>query len=126
MRNVRAVLVPIGLLLALGALAWLVIDVPIIAHFDFIWDVLLGALLGAGLAVLPAWAGYPPKRNAQTGMFWACGFVALLLIFYQYMTQVTGLGIEALAFLSTPGTRMRIVEGAFMGYCSLIAGRGKM
>lgn len=126
MRNLRTLFVPILMLAALCALAWFVLELPIIAHFDFIWDVLLGALLGAAFAWLPQLTGFPSRKNAQAGMLWACGFLSLLVIFYQYMTLVTGLHIDFLAFLATPGPRLRIVEGAFLGYCSFIAGRGKL
>ena len=126
MRNVRAVMVPVLLLAAVVALAWFDLQIPIVAHFDFIWDVLLGGALGAGLAFLPVMSGFTVRRNALTSMFWVCGFLSLLLIFYQYMTMVTGLRIEVLAFLASPGPRMRIAEGVILGYCSFIAGRGKI
>lgn len=126
MRNIRIVFVPVLILAALCGLAMLEIDVTGIAQFGFIWDVLLGGVIGAALALLPAMAGFNVRRNAQTSLLWVCGFVTLLLIFYQYMTLVTGMRIEALAFLAAPGTRMRIAEGVMLGYCSFIAGRGKV
>lgn len=126
MRNVRAVLVPVVMLAAVVALAWLQVEVGAVAHFDFFWDVLLGVALGAALALLPQMAGFPAKRNTLTGMFWVCGFLALLLIFYQYMTLVTGMQVEALHFLAAPGARLRIVEGVMLGYCSFVAGRGRI
>lgn len=126
MRNVRAALVPILLLIAVCALAWFNIDLPFIAEFSFIWDVVLGAVLGIGIALLPALSGFTIRRNAFTSMYWICGFMALLLIFYQYMTMVTGLHADFLEFMTHPGPRMRIVEGVILGYCSLIAGRGKI
>lgn len=126
MRNVRAIIVPILLLVILCALAWLQVQLPIVAAFDFIWDVILGAALGVGLSLLPVLSGFAVRRNAMTSMLWVCGFLSLLLIFYQYMTLVTGLQLDSLAFLATPNTRMRIVEGAILGYCSFTAGRGKI
>lgn len=126
MRNIRAVFVPILLLAALCALAWFDLSIPIIAEFSFIWDVILGTVLGIALAWLPTLSGFTSKRNQLTGMFWVGGFLALLLVFYQYMVLVTGLNVEALTVISSPGPRMRIVEGAFLGYCSFTAGRGKV
>lgn len=126
MRNVRAIAMPILLLAAVCMLAWLQISVKEVSQFDFIWDVLLGVALGAGLAFLPAMAGFAVRKNALTGMFWVCGFLSMLLIFYQYMTMVTSLQVEVISFLASPGTRMRITEGVFLGYCSFIAGRGKI
>lgn len=125
MRSVRAVVVPILLLAALGALAWLNIDIAVIAQFPFIWDVLLGVALGVGLALLLPLSGFAVRRNALTGMLWVCAFLSLLIIFYQYMVQVTGLHVEALTFLAMPGTRLCIVEGAVLGFTTLIAARGK-
>lgn len=126
MRKVQAVLVPLLILAALVALAWLQVDVPIIARFDFIWDVILGAALGLGLALLPQLSGFAPRKNALTSMFWVCGFITLLVVFYQYMSLVADLHIAALSFLSSPGPRMRLIEGALLGYCSFVAGRGKV
>lgn len=126
MRNVRVAVLPILLMAAATALAWWRPEVHAIAHFSFIWDVLLGAVLGALLALLPQLSGFTPRRNAATGMFWVCGFVSLLLIFYQYATMLTGLSIEAISFLAMPNGRMRVIEGAFLGYCSVLAGRGKI
>lgn len=126
MRNLRMIIVPLLILAAISTLAMINVNITAIAHFVFIWDILLGAALGAGLALLPALSGFPTRRNAQTGMLWVCGFISLLLIFYQYMTLVTGMHIDALTFLASPNTRMRIVEGAVLGYTSLLAGRGKL
>lgn len=125
MRNFRAIAMPLLLLAAITALAYANVSVDRIAQFGFIWDVLLGAALGAGLALLPPAAGFPGKRNALTAMFWVCGFATLLIIFYQYMTLMTGMNIETIAFLGNPNGRMRVVEGAMLGYCSIFAGRGK-
>lgn len=125
MRNIRAICMPILVLAVLVALAWLQVALPAVARFDFIWDVLLGGALGAGLALMPGLAGFAQKKNAMTSMLWVCGFLSLLLVFFQYMTLVTGMQVEALSFLTAPTTRMRIVEGAVLGYCSVIAGRGK-
>lgn len=126
MLKLRAVCMPVLVLAAVCALAWLEADLSFIAHFGFIWDVLLGAALGAGLALLPPMSGFAVRRNAATSMYWVCGFVALLLVFYQYAALVTGVYVQPLAFLSLPGTRMRVVEGAVLAYCSVVAGRGKI
>lgn len=126
MRNIRAVFVPILVLAALMALAWLEVQLAAVARFDFIWDVLLGCVLGMALALLPGLAGFAQKKNVMTSMLWVCAFLALLLVFFQYMTLVTGMRVEGLSFLTTPGTRMRVVEGAVLGHCTVIAARGKL
>lgn len=125
MQNFQAAVAPLAALAAAVALSWFEPRVDGLAGFAFIWDVLLGAALGACLAAMPSLSGFVMRRNALTGMYWACGFVSLLLIFYQYMTTVTGMRIESLGFLAAPGPRMRIAEGVMLGYASLTAGRGK-
>lgn len=126
MRNFRAALVPLLLLAALIGLALLEFNLSVIAHFSFFWDVLLGAAVGVAMALISPLSGFQIRRNATTSMYWICAFVTLLLIFYQYMTFVTGLKIDALSFLAMPRGRARVVEGVFLGYCSLVAGRGKV
>lgn len=126
MRNIRAAIVPVLLLAVVYALAWVQLTIDQIAQFDFIWDVLLGIVLGLGLAFLPGMAGFAQRRNSVTTMFWICGFLSLLVIFYQYISLVTGMRINEIAFLTAPGPRLRIVEGALLGYCSCVAGRGKI
>jgi hypothetical protein len=126
MRKVRVALMPVLLLAALWALAGWRVDMPRIAHFGFIWDLLLGAALGAGFALLPQFASIGSKREALTGYFWFGGFVTLLLVFYQYISQVLGISAQALRFLENPDTRTRIIEGAVLGYCSFVAGRARL
>ncbi len=125
MRKIRAAVVPLLALGATCALALFDVRLDSVAQFSFIWDVLLGAVVGALLALLPSLSGFPGKQNALTSMFWICGFVSLLLIFYQYMSLVTGVQVPQLAFLA-PSPRARIAESAVLGYCSLVAGRGKV
>ncbi|MCL1963941.1 MAG: hypothetical protein FWF69_02635 [Firmicutes bacterium] len=126
MRKFRAAAMPLVVLAAICSLAYFSLQVGAIAKFDFIWDTLLGAALGVGLALLPALSGFGARRNAYTSMYWLCGFAALLLIFYQYMSTVTGMRIEGLEFLSSPGQRMLIAEATILGFCSVVAGRGKV
>lgn len=126
MQKIRAAVMPVLLLVLAYGLAWYNINISEIAQFDFIWDALLGVLLGIALAMLPTMSGFKLRKNAATGMYWICGFLTLLLIFYQYMTMVTGMKLDVLAFMHPTTARVRIVEGVILGYCSLIAGRGKI
>jgi len=126
MRKFRAAVLPLFLLAGVCSLAYFSLRIDAIAKFDFIWDVLLGAVLGGALALLPALSGFGARRNAYTGMYWVCGFTALLLIFYQYMNSVTGAQVDSLTFLLDPGPRMRVAEGVMLGFCSVVAGRGKV
>ena len=124
MRNARAVAVQVLIIAGLCALAWLQLELPAIAHFDFPWGLLLGILLGVLLALLPALAGFPVRPNALAGMYWAGAFILLLLVVYQYLSMVTGLHLDALRFISQPAARLRIVEGALLGFCVTQAMRG--
>ncbi len=126
MRNARAAIIPVLLLAALIALSCFELQFDRLANFPFIWDVLLGAAAGIGLSMLPQLSGFSQKKNAATSMYWICGFAALMVIFYQYITSVTGMGFPPVAFLSSAGPRMRIIEGVVLGYCSTVAGRGKV
>ena len=126
MRNVRAAIMPLLVLALVVALSYYELKVGSIAKFDMIWDVLLGGAIGVALALLPSLSGFGAKRNALTGMYWVCGFTVLLLIFYQYMTSITGSQISGLYFLSNPAPRMCVAEGTVLGFCSMIAGRGKV
>lgn len=126
MRRIRAIMVPLLVLTATCALALFDFKLDSVANFSFIWDVLLGSVLGVGLALLPSTSGFISRQNNLTAMFWVCGFISLLLIFYQYLSTITGTHIQGLAFLAVGDVRIRIVEGVFLGYCSAVAGRGKI
>lgn len=126
MRKAQAIVLPVAILCILLALAFVELQLDAIAEFAFIWDVLLGIALGVGIAILPALAGFESKRNERTSFFWVCGFVSMLLIFCQYISSVIVLRADIVTFLPQANARMRMVEGAFLGYCSYIAARGKM
>ncbi len=126
MRRIRAITVPLFVLAAACALALQNLQLDSVANFSFIWDVLLGSAVGVGLALLPAMSGFPGRQNGLVPMFWVCGFISLLMIFYQYMSAITGMHIQGLAFLAVDNPRVRIVESVLLGYCSMTAGRGKI
>jgi hypothetical protein len=126
MRKIRAAVVPLIALVLVCALASFDAQIESVAQFSFMWDVLLGVFVGVILALLPAMCGFSARQNALTSMFWIGGFASLLLIFCQYMSLVTGMQLKDLPFLSGAMPRARIAEGVMLGYCSLIAGRGKI
>lgn len=126
MRSLRAAVFPVLLMLALVFLSCLSFELPSISHFEFIWDVLIGGALGAGLAFLPTIAGFEGKRNPLGSKLWIAAFVTMLLVFYQYISLVTRIQLHLLPFLENPGARMRIVEGALLGFLSFAAGRSRV
>ena len=126
MHRLKAAVVPVLMLVLAVTLAHSSLSVPQVSHFEFVWDVLLGAALGAFLSVLPSMAGFGSKRNALTGMLWVGGFVTMILVFYQYISLVTGVAIDSLSLIAAPSQRMRIVEGTMLGYLSFTAGRGRI
>lgn len=126
MRKLRAAAVPLLILSGLVLFASLDVTLDAVAHFAFIWDVLLGALLGAAFALLPQLAGFGGKRNVLTAMCWVGGFCAMMLIFFQYISLITDFRVHSMAFLAAPGPRARIVEGAALGFFSFVAGRGSL
>ena len=126
MRKLRAILAPGALFALLILIASFDLDIGVIAEFAFIWDVTVGILLGAGLAALPALSAHKGRNDKHLAFFWICGFCALILVFVQYMSTVMGLQTEGAAFVPPTNARMRIIEGALLGYCSLVAGREKI
>ena len=125
MRRIRAILAPIALFALLIFISSLNLNIGAIAEFSFIWDIALGIALGVGAAALPALSAYKGAGDKHLAFFWICGFCSLVLIFIQYMSTVMGVQTEGAAFVPPTNTRMRVVEGAILGYCSLVAGREK-
>lgn len=126
MRRMRAMLVPIALLALLVLISSQSPNIEAIAAFDFIWDVVVGIALGASIAALPSLSAFNGIEDKRLSFLWACGFCSLIIIFAQYMTTVVGLRTEGFDFIPPTSARMRVVEGAFLGYCSLVAGREKI
>jgi len=126
MLGLRAIFVPVALFALLILIASFDFTIGMIAEFAFIWDVAVGILLGVALAALPALSAFKGVGDKNLAFFWVCGFCSLLLIFVQYMSTVVGLQTEGAAFAPPTNARMRIIEGAILGYCSLVAGREKI
>ena len=125
MKRIRSMLCPLLLAAALFALAILGVSIPAIAYFDFLWDVILGILLGGAMNLFPALCGIPAKKNALTCNYWLCFFILLVILGCQYLSLAMRVHIPFLGVLANPSTRLRIVEGTFLGYCAFAASRGK-
>ena len=126
MQKLRAIVAPAALFALLILIASFDFAIALIAEFSFIWDIAVGIMLGAGLALLPALSAHKSANDRNLAYFWICGFCSLLLIFLHYMSTVVGVQTEGAAFVPPTNTRMRVVEGALLGYCSVVAGREKV
>ena len=126
MKNLRALVYPALLLAGLWLLSDINVNFVRIAHCDFLLDALIGVVLGIVFAVIPSAGGFGTRRAPQTSMLWLPAFVMLVLLFYQYAALTTGFGSERVRFLLNPTTRLRVVEGAALGYCVTIACRTKL
>lgn len=126
MKKLRALIYPTLLLAGLWLLADININYVRIAHFDFILDALIGIVMGVVFAVIPSVGGFGTRRTPQTSMLWLPAFAMLVVLFYQYASLVTGFTSESLRFLFNPTVRLRVTEGAALGYCVTAACRGKL
>ena len=125
MKKLRTAAVPLLTAAVLTALALVSLSVPVIVRFDFLWDVLLGAALGAAFYWLPALSGFPVKKNLPGKKYWICAFVMLVMMCCQYFSLASGLDFRFLSVLANPSVRVRVVEGAFFAFCAFHALRGK-
>ena len=94
---------------------------------EFIWEVFLGAMLGALLGVLPILHGDTAKLRFVTQRWLACAVLAAMLI-YQYTAMFEGVRIPWLSFLngaSGGARRMILCEATLLGYCALSAVRAQ-
>lgn len=126
MRKARMIIMPIAILGILLVLCHFEVQLDAIAAFNFIWDIMLGIALGIGIALVPSVYGYKSSQNNQPAYFWVSGFVTMVLIFCQYMSTVISINASITPFLPATNIQMRIVEGAFLGYCSFIAARDRI
>jgi len=124
-KRIRSMLCPILLFAVVAVVAMMGLSIPAIAYFDFLWDVILGVLLGGALNLFPALCAMTPKKNALSGNYWLCFFILLVILCCQYLSLTMNLHIPVLYVLANPSTRLRIVEGAFLGYCAFAAARGR-
>lgn len=107
-------------------LARMNVNLASVARFDFIWDVAVGAVMGVFFLLLPSAGGFPVKKSTYTAVLWLPAFLVLVVIFYQYVSMISGIEAPFLRLLHNPGTRARMVEGAAVGYCAAAGVRGKI
>ena len=123
LRKLTVLLVPLGMLLVLCLL------VPLFGAMDsFFGPLLLGAVLGALLALLLPLAGATRMREPFAWLLWIPAAVILLLLLYQFLAvNGTGQDLPVLRLLATGDTRIITAEAAFAAYMlafSIRTGKG--
>ena len=123
LRKLTVLLVPLGMLLVLCLL------VPLFGTMDsFFGPLLLGAVLGALLALLLPLAGATRMREPFAWLLWIPAAVILLILLYQFLAaNGTGQDLPVLRLLATGDTRIITAEAAFAAYMlafSIRTGKG--
>ena len=123
LRKLTVLLVPLGMLLVLCLL------VPLFGAMDsFFGPLLLGAVLGALLALLLPLAGATRMREPFAWLMWMPAAVILLILLYQFLAaNGTGQDLPVLRLLATGDTRIITAEAAFAAYMlafSIRTGKG--
>ncbi len=123
LRKLTVLLVPLGMLLVLCLL------VPLFGAMDsFFGPLLLGAVLGALLALLLPLAGATRMREPFAWLLWIPAAVILLILLYQFLAaNGTGQDLPVLRLLATGDTRIITAEAAFAAYMlafSIRTGKG--
>ena len=123
LRKLTVLLVPLGMLLVLCLL------VPLFGAMDsFFGPLLLGAVLGALLALLLPLAGATRMREPFAWLMWIPAAVILLILLYQFLAaNGTGQDLPVLRLLATGDTRIITAEAAFAAYMlafSIRTGKG--
>ena len=118
LRKLRAMLVPLVLLLVVVlCFGW---DAPLPggASASFLWNVLLGALLGCALCLLPTLTGSGARERFAAQRWLACVLLALVLL-YQYGAAHWGVRIPFLQWMLAENARVLFAEGCVLG-CALV------
>ena len=123
LRKLTVLLVPLGMLLVLCLL------VPLFGTMDsFFGPLLLGAVLGALLALLLPLAGATRMREPFAWLLWIPAAVILLILLYQFLAaNGNGQDLPVLRLLATGDTRIITAEAAFAAYMlafSIRTGKG--
>ena len=123
LRKLTVLLVPLGMLLVLCLL------MPLFRSMDpMLGSFLLGAVLGALLALLLPLSGATRMREPFAWLLFVPSLVILLILLYQFLSSSQdGLYLPVLRLLATNDTRIITVESAFAAYMlafSIRTGKG--
>ena len=88
---------------------------PLVTELGFFTNVILGALLGAGLALLLPLSGVAKRREPFAGLMWVPLVTLAAVVVVQYL-ESRGITVPVLGFLRTTQPTVVLVETAFVGY----------
>ena len=120
-RKLIVIVVPLGLMLALGLL------MPVLISLGAFWgSLLMGILLGTALGLLLPLAGATRLREPFAWLLWIPAAVTLAILLYQYLASM-GTDLPLLRLLAVNDTRIITIESTFAAYMltfSIRTGRG--
>lgn len=102
--------------LLLAALLCLVF--PMLMGLGFWTNVLMGGLLGAGLALLLPLSGASRRKEPFAGLLWVPLLVLIAVLAGQYMGSI-GIEVPVMNLFRTSQPQTVLVESAFVGYMAV-------
>ncbi|MBE5796292.1 MAG: hypothetical protein E7327_02815 [Clostridiales bacterium] len=110
----KLVVIVVPLLLA-ALLCWVF---PLLTELGFWTDMLMGALLGAALALLLPLSGATKRREPFAGLMWIPLMLLCIVVAGQYMAAI-GIYVPVLDMFRTTQSQTVLVESAFIGYMAV-------
>lgn len=112
---VRKLVVIIVPLLLAGLLC---VIFPMLMGLGFWTNVLMGAILGASLALLLPLSGASKRREPFAGLLWIPLLLLCAVVTGQYLTSI-GVELPVLSLFRTSQGQVVLVECAFIGYMAV-------
>lgn len=96
------------------------------AAMGFLWEVLLGAGLGALLGWLPVLSGTPGSKTPYRTQWWIAVVVILIVLLTQYLLRFyIGNSVPFLNWLRVRHDRVLVGEGVLLGHTLVYALRSR-
>lgn len=89
---------------------------PVMNGLGFWSNVLKGAAMGIGLALLLPIAGAGKRREPFAGLMWIPALLLVAVVAYQYLNSIGSLSLPVLDMLSTRDGQVVLAECAFAAY----------
>lgn len=112
---VRKLVVIVAPLLLAALLCWLF---PLLMGLGFWTNVLMGAILGAVLALLLPLSGASKRREPFAGLLWIPLLALCVIVAGQYVASI-GVYVPVLDLFKTTQAQTVLVECAFIGYMTV-------